>query len=64
MEKKLFNCEFIRINASRKNYDANYETSKIQTFISEFKDKKKEIDIKESEDEIKKLKIQLTNQNV
>ena len=36
LEKKL-NCEFIRINTSRENYDADYEASKIQAFISQFK---------------------------
>ena len=52
LEKKL-NCQFIRINTSRENYDANYEASWIQTFISRFKDK----EIKKLEDEIKKLKL-------
>ena len=33
LEKKL-NCEFIRINTSRKNYNADYEASRIQTFIN------------------------------
>ena len=74
-EKKL-NCEFIRINTSRKNYDAGY--GKIQTFISKFNDqknenkiknqedkiKKQEDEIKKLKDEIKKLKLQLTNQSV
>ena len=45
LEKKL-NCEFIRINTSRENYDADYEASKIQTFISKFKDKEKENEVK------------------
>ena len=36
LEKKL-NCEFIRINTSRENYDADYEASRIHTFISKFK---------------------------
>ena len=63
LEKKL-NCEFIRINTSRENYDADYEASRIQTFISKFKDKENENKIKELEKEIKKLKLQLTNQNV
>ena len=58
------NCKFIRINTSRENYDADYEASRIQTFISKFKDKEKENEIKELEDEIKKLKLQLTNQSV
>ena len=73
LEKEL-NCTFIRINTSRKNYDADYETSRIQVFISQFKENKikerdnkiKERDnkIKALEDEMKKLNLQLTNQNV
>ena len=53
---------FIRINTSdaKKGSDTDYEVSKIQIFISKFKEKK----IKELEDEIKKLKLQLTNQSV
>ena len=65
LEKKL-NCTFIRINTSKKNYDADYEASKIQVFISQFEENKiKERDnrIKALEDEMKKLKLQLTNQN-
>ena len=62
LEKKLY-CEFIRINASREGFDADYETSRIQKFISEFKEKEKDKKIKELEDEIKKLKFQLTNQS-
>ena len=54
LEKK-HGCKFIRINTShaKKGYDTDYEVSKIQTFISKFKNKK----IKEKEDEIKKLKL-------
>ena len=52
LEKKL-SCEFIRINTSKEGYDADYETSRIQAFISKFKDKK----IKELEYKIKKLKL-------
>ena len=63
LEKKL-NCKFIRINTSRENYDADYEASRIQTFISKFKDKEKENEVKKLKDEIKKLKLQLTNQDV
>ena len=72
LEKKL-NCEFIRINTSRENYDAIYGASKIHTFISKFKDKENENKIKKIEDEnkIKKLedeitkwKLQLTKQSV
>ena len=68
LEKKL-GCKFIRINTSnaKKGYDTDYEVSKIQIFISKFKEKKlkeKENKIKELEDKIKKLKLQLTNQSV
>ena len=59
LEKKL-NCEFIRINTSRENYDANYEASRIQTLISNSNKNK----IKELEGEIKKLKLQLANPSV
>ena len=59
LEKKL-NCTFIRINTSKENYDADYEASRIQTFISNFNKNK----IKELEDKINKLKLQLTNLSV
>ena len=59
LEKKL-NCTFIRINTSKENFDVDYEASRIQTFISQFKDNKN----KELEDEIKKLKLQLANLSV
>ena len=39
LEKKL-NCTFIRFNTRKENFDAEYETSKIQTFISQFKNNK------------------------
>ena len=59
LEKKL-NCEFIRINTSRENYDASYETSRIQTFISNsYKN-----EIKELEDELKRLRLQSANLSV
>ena len=63
LEKKL-NCKFIRINTSKENYDADYEASRIQMFISKFKDKKNKSEIKALKDEIKKLKLQLTYQDV
>ena len=73
LEKKL-NCTFIRINTSKENFDADYEASEIQAFISQFKDNKiKERDnkikergnkIKELKNEIKKLKPQSTNLSV
>ena len=55
LEKKL-NCTFIRINTSRENFDADYEASEIQAFISQFKDneiKERDNKNKELEDEIK-----------
>ena len=39
LEKKL-NCEFIRIDTSKENYDVDY--GRTQTFISKFKDKENE----------------------
>ena len=63
LEKKL-NCEFIRINTSRENYDASYDASRIQTFISKFKDKEKENEVKELKDKINKLKLQLAHLSV
>ena len=61
LEKKL-GCMFIRINTSgaKKGFDTDYEVSKIQIFISKFEENK----IKELGDEIKKFKLQLTNQSV
>ena len=59
LEKKL-NCTFIRINTSKENFDVDYEVSRIQTFISQFKDNKN----KKLEDEIEKLKLQITNLGV
>ena len=58
LEKKL-NCTFCRINTSKENFDIDYEASRIQTFISQFKDKNKKL-----EDEIEKLKLQLANLSV
>ena len=60
LEKKD-GCKFIRINTSnaKEGYDTDYEVSKIQPFISKFKEKKrkeKENKIKELEDKIKKIK--------
>ena len=50
LEKKLC-CEFIKIKLSKEGYDSDYEASRIQAFISEFKEKK----IKGPEDKIKKI---------
>ena len=63
-QKKKLNCTFIRINTGKENYDADYEASRIQTFVSKFKDKEKENEIKKLKDEIKMLKLQSTNQDV
>ena len=59
LEKKL-NCTFIRINTSKENFDVDYEASRIQMFISQFKDNKN----KEAKDEMKILKLQLANLSV
>ena len=68
--KKKLNYEFIRISTSKEGYYADYEASRIQTFVSKFKDKKmkekekentikeKENTFKELKDEIEKLKVQ------
>ena len=62
---------FIRVNTSdaKRGYDTDYEVSKMQIFISKFKEKEnkikeKENKIKELEGKIKKSKLQLTNQSV
>ena len=60
LEKNL-KCKFIRINTSREHYDADYEDIRIKVFISQFEKKNK---IKQLEDKIKELKLQLTNQDV
>ena len=39
LEKKL-DCTFIRINTSKENFDVDYEASRIQTLLSQFKDNK------------------------
>ena len=66
LEKKL-GCKFIRINASKEGYDADYEVSRIQTFISTFRErqlKESHKKMKEQEGKIKKLKLWLISQNV
>ena len=50
---KKLNCKFIRTNTSKKNYDADYETSIMQTFFSNFNKNK----IKELEYKIKNLSV-------
>ena len=39
LEKKL-GYKFIRINTRKEGYNADYEASRLQTFISEFKNEK------------------------
>ena len=61
-QKKL-RCKFIRINASKEGFDADHEASRIQTFISKFKDrqfKKLNKKFRELEDKIEKLTDQIT----
>ena len=40
-DQNKLDCKFIRINTSdaERGYDTDYEVSKIQTFISKFKDR-------------------------
>ena len=60
---KKHGCKFIRINTSKEGYEADYEAGRIQTFISEFKDrqlKKLKKKLKELEDKIQKLTGQTT----
>ena len=66
LENKL-GCKFIRINTSKKVYDADHDASRIQTFINKFRDRKLQKlnkKIKEPEGKIKGLKLQLTSQSV
>ena len=37
--RRKLGCKFIRINTSKEVYDADYEASRIQIFISKFKDR-------------------------
>ena len=39
LEKKL-GCKFIRINTSKEGYNVDYEVSRVQTFISNLKNRK------------------------
>ena len=62
LEKKL-GRQFIRIGTNKEGYDADYEASRIQIFISKFKDRKlKKLNkkIKKLEDKIEKLTCQIT----
>ena len=38
LEKKL-DCKFITINTSKEGYNADYEVSRIQTFIGKFRER-------------------------
>ena len=52
------NCKFIKINTIKEDYNADYEASRIQTFISKFRDrqlKKLYKKLKELGDKIKEL---------
>ena len=51
LEKNLI-CKFIRTNPNKENDDVFYEIGRIQTFISEFKNKK----LKELTEKIKEFK--------
>ena len=59
LEKKL-SSTFIRINTSKENFDVDYEGSRIETFISQFKDNKN----KKLGDGIEKVTLQLANLGV
>ena len=66
-QKKNLTINLLDLILVNKNFDIGYKASRIQTFISQFKDNKiKEIDNKnkELEDKIKKLKLQLANLSV
>ena len=61
--RKKLGCKFIRINTSKEGYGADYEVSRIQTFISKFKNrqlKKLNKTLKELEDKTEKLTGQTT----
>ena len=64
LEKRL-GSKFIKTNTSdaKRGYDADYEVSEIQIFISKFKEKQikeKENKIKELEDKLKKIKTSIS----
>ena len=61
LEKKL-GCKFIRINTGKEGYEEDYEASRIQTFISNFKDrhlKKLNKKLRNPKDKIEKLTGQI-----
>ena len=56
--RKKFDCKFIRINTSKEGYGVDYEASRMQTFISNSKErqlKKLNKKLNELEDKIEKL---------
>ena len=58
IDRKKLGYKFIRINKIKEDYDADYEASRIQTFISKFRDrqlKKLYKKLKELGDKIKEL---------
>ena len=55
LEKQL-GCKFIRINASKEGYNADYETNRVQAFISNFKNRELKKLEKESNKKMKKVK--------
>ena len=60
---KKLSCKLLRINTSKEGYNADYEASRIQTFISKFKDiqlKKLIKKLKELDGKIEKLTSQIT----
>ena len=59
-QRKKLGCKFVRINTSKEGYDAEYEASRIETFISEFEDRRLKKS-NELEDKIEKLTIKSLN---
>ena len=57
---KKLNCTFIRTNTSKNNFDLDYEASRIQMSISQFKNNEN----KKLKDEVEKLKLELANLSV
>ena len=62
---KKFGRQFIRIDANKEGYDADYEASRIQTFISKFKDRKlKKIKQENKKTRRQNRKIDLSNHSM
>ena len=55
LEKQL-GCKFIRTNASKEGYNADYETNRVQAFISKIKHRELKKLEKESNKKMKELK--------